>query len=171
MSGRRHTLTTPTAPNQKNSSARPAPKRSSTMKRIFALALLSLGAALAPHTTRAQDGPPKAPVREVTDTYFGQKVVDPYRWMEDAKSPEMAAWMKAQAEYTRAYLDRLPMRQELLARISKLNDAGVQVFGIQRRGTLYFYYRLAPGENDARLYVRDGLNGSERLLVDPEKIS
>src|ERR1044072_6481510 len=141
MSGRRHTLTTPTAPNQKNSSARPAPKGVSTMKRIFALALLSLAAALAPHTTRAQDGPPKAPVREVTDTYFGQKVVDPYRWMEDAKSPEMAAWMKAQAEYTRAYLDRLPMRAELLKRLSELRETRVRVSGDQHLGGMYFYYR------------------------------
>jgi prolyl oligopeptidase len=119
----------------------------------------------------AQNAQPVAPVHEVTDDYFGQKIIDPYRWMEDAKSAETAAWMKAQAAYTRAYLDRLPMRQELLGRISKLSDAGVQVRGIQRRGELYFYYRLAPGENDAKLYVRDGLNGKERLLVDPEKIS
>jgi prolyl oligopeptidase len=119
----------------------------------------------------AQNGQPVAPVHEVTDDYFGQKIVDPYRWMEDAKSQEMVAWMKAQADYTRAYLDRLPMRRELLDRITKLSDAGVNVYAIERRGELYFYYRLAPGENDAKLYVRDGLNGKERLLVDPEKIS
>src|SRR5437764_1479446 len=119
----------------------------------------------------AQNAQPVAPVREVTDDYFGQKIIDPYRWMEDSKNADTVAWMKAQAAYTRAYLDRLPMRQELLGRISKLSDAGVQVRGIQRRGDLYFYSRLAPGENDAKLYVRDGLNGKERLLVDPEKIS
>ncbi len=54
----------------------------------------------------AQDSPPKAAIHEVTDTYFGMKIVDPYRWMEDAKSPETAAWMRGQADYTRAYLDR-----------------------------------------------------------------
>jgi len=64
----------------------------------------------------AQDGPPKAAVHEVTDTYFGQKIVDPYRWMEDSKSAETTAWMKAQADYTRGYLERLSMRAELLKR-------------------------------------------------------
>ena len=59
-------------------------------------------------TALAQDGPPKAPIQDLTDTYFGQKIVDPYRWMEDSKSPETAAWMKGQADYTRSYLDRLP---------------------------------------------------------------
>jgi len=75
-------------------------------------------------STFAQSAQPVAPVREVTDNYFGQKIVDPYRWMEDSKNPETVAWMKAQADYTRAYLDRLPMRQELLERITKLSNAG-----------------------------------------------
>jgi prolyl oligopeptidase len=119
----------------------------------------------------AQDGPPKAPVHEVTDTYFGQKIVDPYRWMEDSKSPETTAWMKAQADYSRAYLDRVPLRAQLLKRLEELSDTGVRVFGIQRGGNSYFYYRRAPGENDNRLFVREGFAGAERLLVDPEKLS
>jgi prolyl oligopeptidase len=119
----------------------------------------------------AQNGAPKAEVHEVTDTYFGQKIVDPYRWMEDSKSAAMTGWMKAQADYTRAYLDRLPLRAQLLKRLDELSDIGVRVGGIQRGGNFYFYYRQAPGENDRRLYVREGFSGAERLLVDPEKIS
>jgi len=64
----------------------------------------------------AQDTAPKAPVRDVTDTYFGTKIVDPYRWMESLKSPEMVAWMKAQNEYTRRYLDGLPVGDAFLKR-------------------------------------------------------
>jgi len=119
----------------------------------------------------AQDSPPKAAIHEVTDTYFGIKIVDPYRWMEDAKSPETAAWMRGQADYTRAYLDRLPMRAQLLKRFEELSETGVRVSGVQRAGNFYFYYRVAPGENDRRLYVREGFKGAERLLVDPEKLS
>ncbi len=119
----------------------------------------------------AQDSPPKAAIHEVTDTYFGMKIVDPYRWMEDAKSPETAAWMRGQADYTRAYLDRLPMRAQLLKRFEELSETGVRVSGVQRAGNFYFYYRVAPGENDRRLYVREGFKGDERLLVDPEKLS
>jgi prolyl oligopeptidase len=138
--------------------------------------LKALAAGLAPliifvANASAQNGPPRAPIHEVTDTYFGQKVVDPYRWMEDAKSPETAEWMKAQADYSRAYLDRLPMRAQLLKRLEELSETGVRVSGVQRAGNLYFYYRLAPGENDRRLYVRDGFKGAERLLIDPEKLS
>ena len=65
----------------------------------------------------AQAPPPKAPVKEVVETYFGTKVVDPYRWMEDSKSPEMVAWMKAQNDYTRAVLDKIPARATLADRI------------------------------------------------------
>jgi prolyl oligopeptidase len=119
----------------------------------------------------AQNGAPKAPVHEVTDTYFGQKIVDPYRWMEDSKSPETAAWMRAQAAYARAYLDHLPLRTQLLKRFDELSETGVRVTGVQRAANLYFYYRIAPGENDRRLYVRDGFKGTERLLIDPDKLS
>ncbi|HXT62306.1 MAG TPA: prolyl oligopeptidase family serine peptidase [Pyrinomonadaceae bacterium] len=131
------------------------------------VALLALLAA----TAHAQDGPPKAAVHEVTDTYFGQKIVDPYRWMEDSKNGEFIAWMKAQADYTRRQLDPLPMRAELLKRLEELSDTGVRVSGVQRAGNLYFYYRVAPGENDRRLYVREGFKGAERLLIDPDKLS
>src|SRR5437588_7746341 len=122
-------------------------------------------------TGLAQDGPPKAAVHEVTDTYFGKQIIDPYRWMEDAKSPETANWMKAQADYSRGYLDRLPIRAELLKRFDELSDTGLRVSGIQRAGNFYFYYRVAPGENDRRLYVREGFTGTERLLIDPDKLS
>jgi prolyl oligopeptidase len=119
----------------------------------------------------AQDKPPVAPVRDVTDEYFGQKVVDPYRWMEDLKSEELTQWMKAQADYTRHYLDRLPVRQELEKRLTELFGTGVRVSTILRRGDRYFYYKIAPGETSQKLYVRDGLDGTERLLVDPDKLA
>jgi prolyl oligopeptidase len=134
-----------------------------------AAACLSVFSLVAP--ALAQNRPPSAPVREVTDEYFGQKVVDPYRWMEDTKSAETIAWMKSQADYARTYLDGLPLRSELLARLNELSDAGVVVSAVQRVANTYFYYRLAPGENDRSLYVREGLGGTERLLIDPGKLS
>jgi prolyl oligopeptidase len=139
------------------------------MMRILSACLCVLAVAA---SAFAQDAaPPPARVENVTDEYFGQKITDPYRWMEDAKSPEMIAWMKAQSDYARAYLDRLPMRQQLLKRITELSDTGVRVFGIEHAGNMYIYYRRAPGENDRKLYVREGLTGAERVLVDPEKSS
>lgn len=119
----------------------------------------------------AQDKPPVAPVREVTDDYFGTKIVDPYRWMEDEKSKEVSDWMKAQADYADAYLRKLPARAEILKRLGEVTGASVSVGGIRQRGNLFFYTRRAPGENDSKIYVREGLTGAERLLIDPEKIS
>ena len=63
---------------------------------------------------QAQTLPPAAPVRMVTDTYFGVPVPDPYRYLEDMKNAEVAAWMKAQADFTRTTLDRIPGRAALL---------------------------------------------------------
>ena len=127
--------------------------------------MLLAAAALAP----AQTLPPSAPVRTVTDTYFGTSVPDPYRYLEDMKSPDVAAWLKAQADFTRATLDRVPGRAALARRIGELGDAvPARVSGVQVNGTHYYYLkRLATG-NVPGLYVRAGLAGKERLLVDPE---
>jgi len=122
-------------------------------------------------TALAQNAPPKAPVREVTDTYSGTRVVDPYRWMEDTRNPEVVEWMKAQNAYARSVLDRLPLRNELLKRLSELSNATISISGVQRVTGKYFYFKVAPGENDRKLYMRDDLSGEERLLVDPEKLS
>lgn len=121
--------------------------------------------------THAQTLPPKAEVREVKDVYFGQTISDSYRWMENLKADETQKWIKAQADYARTYLDRLPMRNDILKRLDELSDVGTRVNGLQQRGNLYFYGRRASNENDAKIYVREGLNGAERLLVDPEKIA
>ena len=66
--------------------------------------------------------PPVAPVRVVTDEYFGVKVADPYRYMEDLTNPEVAAWFKGENDYTRAVLERIPGRAALLARIKTLDE-------------------------------------------------
>ncbi len=122
-------------------------------------------------STLAQTAPPKAEKREVKDTYFGQTISDSYRWMENLKSDETQKWIRAQADYSRAYLDKLPMRKDILKRLNELSEVGTLVNGIRQRGNLYFYNRRASNENDFRIYVREGLDGSERLLVDPDKIA
>jgi prolyl oligopeptidase len=114
--------------------------------------------------------PPTAPVREVTDDYFGVKITDPYRWMETPKSAELAEWMKAQNDYTRAHLDRSPMREKFLKQLETQNNSVTNISGVQRVGNLYFYFKLAPDDNDRKIFVRDSLNGEERLLVDPSAV-
>ena len=111
---------------------------------------------------------PVAPVRPVTDTYFGTPVVDPYRWMEDLKSPEVQTWMKGQAAYTKDYLNKLPGRDDLLKRVEALDNAATRVTDVQLCGSRYFYLKTLATDQTPKLYVRDGLKGEERLLVDPQ---
>src|SRR5579862_6239705 len=72
----------------------------------------------------AQSAPPVAPVRDVTETYFGTSVTDPYRWLEKTSDAEVVAWMKAQNDYTRAVLAKIPGRNKLADRIKALDNAG-----------------------------------------------
>src|SRR5579863_5334005 len=114
---------------------------------------------------------PKTPVREVTEDYFGTKVSDPYRWLEKTSDAEVVAWMKAQNDYTREALSRIPGRDKLLDRIKQLDNAGPSVSAMQVWGGHYFYLKTEPGSDNRRLYVRDTVKGAERLLVDPEKLT
>jgi prolyl oligopeptidase len=118
----------------------------------------------------AQSMPPKARVDNVTDEYFGVKVTDPYRWMEDLKADETQKWIRAQAEYADRYLQNLPVRDELLKRLREVSAASAQVSQIRRHGNHFFYLRRAPDEQDFKLYVREGLTGAERVLIDPNKV-
>jgi prolyl oligopeptidase len=114
---------------------------------------------------------PVAAVRVVTDEYFGVKVADPYRYMEDLTNPEVAAWFKGQNDYTRAVLGRIPGRAALLARMKALDEgAPARITDLRRLpGDRYFYQKRLASEDVAKLCVRDGLKGDERLLVDPTK--
>ena len=115
--------------------------------------------------------PPVAEVRPVTNTYFGAPVVDPYQWMEGLKDPQVVSWFKGQADYSRSVLDSIPGRDALLSEIKSLDNASESVGNIQIGGGSYFYMKVEPGFNTGKLFVRDGLKGQERLLVDPDKLA
>jgi prolyl oligopeptidase len=145
------------------------PARSIT---LFVLSL-ALNATLSGQTLVSSTAPkpPATPTHEVTDEYFGTRIVDSYRWLEDLKSPEVSAWMKAQNDYTRAVLDRIPGREKLRVRIAQLDDTGVRVSSFQSYGGRWFYLKRSPGQDNQRLYTRDGSNATERLLLDPETLT
>jgi prolyl oligopeptidase len=148
-----------------------------TAKRLLLYAFTSLALLLSAHSLdlRCQSAnpssPPVAPAKPVTDDYYGTKVVDPYRYMENLKNPEVQAWMKGQNDYTRAALASLPGRAQLLARIQELDQAVPRVFAQQLPGGLYLVRKRLPTEDVAKLYLRQGLTGEDRLLVDPEKVT
>src|SRR6202167_2757589 len=135
------------------------------------LGVLLVLSIFAPHITSAQTPLPPTPVRDVTDDYFGTKVVDPYRWLENQSDPEVVAWMKAQNDHSRAILANIPGRDKLLGRIQALDNAGAVVSLLQVWGGRYFYLKTEPGSDNRKLCVRDGVKGAERVLVDPEKIT
>ena len=130
---------------------------------VWAAALAGLTSVCA----RALDAPPAAPIRPVTDDHFGTPTVDNYRYLEDLKDPQVQSWMKAQADYTRAILDALPGRQALLERVHELANADTRRGRFVQRGQRYFYLVTEPNAAQPKLFYRDGLQGDERLLIDP----
>lgn len=125
-------------------------------------------------TGRTPQLPPAAAVRPVVDEYHGSQIVDPYRWLEDAGDPEVSSWLRAQADHTRSVLDSLPGKERLEQDLLEVfrGDGLDKVFGVQIVNGHYYSLRL-PGREDAeqfRLYVRPGLDGADRLLVDPERL-
>jgi len=119
----------------------------------------------------APSSPPVAPVRPVTEDYFGVKVVDPYRYMENLKDPQVEAWFKGQNDYARAMLARIPGRKALLERIKTLDEsAPARVSDLRRLpNDRYFYQKRLASEDVAKLYTREGLAGAEKLVLDPQK--
>ena len=105
---------------------------------------------------------------DVVETLFGEAIADPYRWLEDdvRTSPDVAAWVDAQNSITREYLESLPQREWFAQRIRALHDH--ERFGLPKKaGGRYFYTRNSGLLNQAQLFVRQGLKGRPRLLLDP----
>jgi prolyl oligopeptidase len=130
------------------------------------LCLLTLGACASP--SHAQLAYPATRKVDVTDTYFGRTYSDPYRWLEDLKSPEVAGWFKAQASMTDGLLDRIPGRDALAkewAEMDKMQAA--RYASIDFEGGRYFYKKTLGGEKVGKLYYREGRDGPEKLLFDP----
>ncbi|MCY4121848.1 MAG: S9 family peptidase, partial [Acidobacteria bacterium] len=114
--------------------------------------------------------PPPTEVREVVDTLHGVEVPDPYRWLEDQEAPETRAWIDAQNVHTDAVLNALPGREELRALAASVLER--DAIGLpNERGGRYFYSKRRADQNLAVLYVRDGLDGDEQVLIDPHPMS
>jgi prolyl oligopeptidase len=119
----------------------------------------------------APPGPPAARLEPMREVLHGIEIVDPYAWME-APSQELDAWLDGQDAHARAVFAAAPERAafaEELARVGRAVER-VRVVGVATRadGTpRIFQLRLAPGDDVERVWVRDGWDGADRLLVDP----
>ncbi|HKV42915.1 MAG TPA: prolyl oligopeptidase family serine peptidase [Blastocatellia bacterium] len=105
-----------------------------------------------------------------TDTYFGVKVPDPYRWLEDDKSAETAEWVQAENHVTFDYLARIPYRERIKERLTALLN--YPKYGTPfHRGDNYFFFKNDGLQNQAVIYAQKGLEGTPELFLDPNKLS
>ena len=128
--------------------------------------------ALASTAASAQRAPgaPQARIDNLTEQHHGETVADPYRYMEDTKRPDVLGWMREQSGATADLMASIDGRDAIAARIQELTSlAGDRITGLMRLpGERYYYQKRARGERQYRLVMRQGLNGAERTLVDPE---
>src|SRR5215471_9324177 len=104
------------------------------------------------------------------DTYFGERVPDPYRWLEDENSPETAKWVETENKVTFGYLENIPYRQNIKARLEKLYN--YTRYGAPFRNGEYFFFTKNEGlQNQSVLYMQKGLEGTPEVLIDPNKFS
>jgi prolyl oligopeptidase len=106
---------------------------------------------------------------DVKDTYFGTTVPDPYRWLEDDRSPETEAWVKAQNEVTFNYLSQIPYREQIRSRMEQLWNYE-RISAPFKEGNYTYYYKNNGLQNQSVLYRKDK-NGKEEAFIDPNTFS
>jgi prolyl oligopeptidase len=113
---------------------------------------------------------PAARRGDVVDDYFGTKVADPYRWMEDLNAPEVKQWVDAQNAVTSRYLDALPLRNALKTRITELWNYP-KVTAPEYEGRHWFYSRNSGLQRQSVVFTRETLTGTEQVAIDPNALS
>ena len=113
---------------------------------------------------------PKAAKDGTVDEYFGEKVSDPFRWLENDTSAQTAAWVEAENKVTNAYLQKIPFREKLLKRLTELSSYERIGAPFKQNGKWYFY-RNDGLQNQYVIYVKDQLDGEPRVFLDPNKLS
>jgi prolyl oligopeptidase len=104
------------------------------------------------------------------DDYFGTRVPDPYRWLEDENSAATKSWVDAQNVVTFAYLDKIPYREKLKARLTELSNYP-RISAPFRRGDTYFFTKNDGLQNQSVYYIQTGVNGTPQVFLDPNKFS
>jgi len=116
------------------------------------------------HTMMAP--PPCSPIEPITEILHGVSVTDPYRWLEDQDSLRTRSWIQVQTEYARSYLDSIPSRARIRNRIRELLD--VETYdSVQAAGERYLFRKRVFGQEQPCIFLREGANGEDRLLIDP----
>lgn len=106
---------------------------------------------------------------DTVDTYFGEQIADPYRWLEDDRSAETEAWVKAQNEVTFGYLEKIPFRKQLKERMEKLWNYE-KISAPFKEGNYTYFYKNNGLQNQSVLYRKDQ-SGKEEIFLDPNTFS
>jgi prolyl oligopeptidase len=112
---------------------------------------------------------PAAHRADISDNYHGIQVADPYRWLEDPDSPDTIAWVDAENQLTRSVLNG-PRRDALITRLTRLYDFP-RTSVPTRRGHRYFFTHNTGLQDQPVLYVQDGPDLPQRVLIDPNTMS
>ncbi len=115
--------------------------------------------------------PPLAKAEPVEDTYFGQTVSDPYRYMENLQDSSVLKWFRIQSDYARNILNKIPGRQSLIDKMIEFDGrraTRVTMLNITDNDR-YFYLKTTPADETGKLFYRDGFEGKETFLFDPQK--
>lgn len=137
------------------------------MKPVLAAAPSATGSPTAPAAPLTY---PKARTIDKVDDYFGTKVSDPYRWMEDVDAPEVKEWIEEENRLTRSVLDSVPGREQMHSRLMELINFERYTAPV-RRGTRYFYWHNTGLQNQNVLYWTEGLDGEPKVLLDANAMS
>lgn len=139
------------------------------MKHFTKLTVL-MATAMAMNTSDAQIKYPETKKVDQVDDYFGTKVADPYRWLEDDNSEETKAWVKSENEVTNAYLSSIPFRDKVKQRLEEMWNYAK--YGSPfKEGKYYYFYKNDGLQNQAVLYRQEGLNGTPEVFLDPNTMS
>ena len=114
--------------------------------------------------------PPVAQVQAVEEKFGDTTVTDPYRWLEDGKSPETRAWIDKEMAYTEKYLAQVKIRPEIKKRLRELLHVESFTIPLEANGVFFFKKRLAD-ENQGSIYLRKGLQSKDERLIDATKLS
>jgi prolyl oligopeptidase len=146
------------------------------MKRSVFIALLLFvnACGLIPVTGPFQPGRwtyPQARQADLVEDFHGTGVPDPYHWMIDPDSPETMAWVTAQNELTRAWLDAVPERDTIRARLTQLWNYPRLKEPLRKYGNRYFYLFNNGLQEQSALMMREGLDGEPTVVLDPNTLS
>ncbi len=141
------------------------------MKKILGLSLIVFIVLLtACHSRSAKPTYPATKKVDQVDDYFGTKVADPYRWLEDDNAAEVKAWVQAENAVTLGYLEKIPFREKLRRRLTDVFNYP-RYSSPLRVGEYYFFYKNDGLQNQSIIYIQKGLDGTPQVFIDPNLLS